>query len=85
MTPEALKGRNRVIGIKQVTKSVKRGLAASVILAEDADEKVLRPLTELCEANDVPVSYAKTMQELGKACGIEVGAAAAAISKTTES
>lgn len=79
MTLETLKNANRVIGIKQVAKAVKRGNAQEVFVAEDAEAKVVEPLKELCQEQKVPVSTAATMQELGTACGIEVGAAAAAV------
>ena len=79
MTLEALKNANRVIGIKQVAKAVKRGSAQAVFIAEDAEARVTEPLMALCEEKQVPVNKAVTMQELGTACGIEVGAAAAAV------
>ena len=81
MALEALKDAERVIGVKQVIKAVKRGAAVSVFIADDADEGVLRPLSELCRDMEVPVVHAESMQALGKACAIEVGAAAAAVLK----
>ena len=81
MTLDTLKSANRVIGIKQVAKAVKRGNAQEVFVADDAEAKVIDPLKELCQEQNVPVSTAATMQELGQACGIEVGAAAAAVLK----
>lgn len=76
---EELKNAKRVIGIKQVTKAVNNGLAGCVFLAADADDRVLKPLKTLCESKKVKVITGVTMTELGKACSIEVGAAAAAI------
>jgi len=35
----------------------------------------------LCNRKSVPVKIVPTMEELGKACGIEVGAAAVAVLK----
>ncbi|MDD6383768.1 ribosomal L7Ae/L30e/S12e/Gadd45 family protein [Mitsuokella sp.] len=81
MTLDTLKSANRVIGIKQVSKAVKRESAACVFIADDADERVTAPLILLCEEQGVAVEHAETMQVLGKACGIEVGAAAAAVLK----
>ncbi|MGN0949799.1 MAG: ribosomal L7Ae/L30e/S12e/Gadd45 family protein [Mitsuokella sp.] len=81
MTLDALKGASRVMGIKQVTKAVKRGAAESVFLADDADAHVTEPLQKLCREHGVPVEHAATMKDLGNACGIEVGAAAAAVLK----
>ena len=79
MTLDALKGASRVMGIKQVSKAVKRGDATCVFLADDADTRVIEPLIVLCQGQGVPVEHAATMADLGNACGIEVGAAAAAI------
>ena len=81
MTLDTLKSANRVIGIKQVSKAVKRESAACVFIADDADERVTAPLILLCEEQGVAVERAETMQVLGKACGIEVGAAAVAVLK----
>lgn len=75
----ALKNAKRVIGIKQVTKAVRNHLAKCVYIADDADDRVLSPLKELCEAEGIEVISAASMAELGKACNIEVGAAAAAL------
>ncbi|WP_196593786.1 L7Ae/L30e/S12e/Gadd45 family ribosomal protein [Pectinatus sottacetonis] len=76
---EELKNAKRVIGMKQVTKAVNNGLAEYVFLAIDADDRVLKPLKILCESRKVKIITGSTMAELGKACSIEVGAAAAAI------
>ncbi len=81
MTLEALKTAKRVIGIKQVAKAVKREAATEVFIADDADAKVVEPLETLCMEQNVPVSRVSSMKELGTACNIEVGAAAAAAIK----
>ena len=81
MTLEALKTAKRVIGIKQVAKAVKREVATEVFIADDADAKVVEPLETLCTEQNVPVSRVSSMKELGTACNIEVGAAAAAAIK----
>lgn len=81
MTLETLRGSQRVIGIKQVMKVVSKAMADCVFVAEDADERVVAPLLELCQTNGMKVVKVPSMAELGKACAIEVGAAAAAILK----
>ena len=50
-----------------------------VYLAENADPAVTEPLAVLCQTQGIPLTWVKTMAELGKACGIDVGAAAAAV------
>ena len=55
MTLEALKTADRVIGIKQVTKAINKGTAAQVFIADDADDRVTKPLLELCTEKKVEV------------------------------
>ena len=81
MTLDTLKSANRVIGIKQVTKAVKRKAVAMVFIASDADERVTAELKAVCQEYSVLTDEAVGMQEIGKVCNIEVGAAAAAILK----
>ena len=68
-----------VVGTKQLKKAVKAGRARYVFLAENADPAVTEPLEELCAANHIQFTWVPSMAELGRVCGIEVGAAAAAV------
>ena len=70
---------NKTVGTKQTLKAVDRGLAQVVFLAEDADERVLQDLLRACQERSVEVVQVESMAELGRACGIEVGAASAAV------
>mgnify|MGYP001184965746 CR=1 FL=1 len=80
MTLDRMKNaRKCAIGSKQATKAIEKGNAQVVFLARDADEHVTRPLYSHCESKGVEVVWVDTMTVLGKACGIEVGAAAAAV------
>ncbi len=72
----------RVIGIKQVSKAIDRGVAEKVYVADDAEKRVVLPLEELCDRHGVSIIRIATMKELGLVCGIEVGAAAAALLKS---
>ncbi|WP_371376784.1 ribosomal L7Ae/L30e/S12e/Gadd45 family protein [Sporomusa aerivorans] len=76
-----LKTAKKAIGTKQAVRAVEKGLAAKVYLAADADRRVTAPLIQLCSQKGIQVDEASTMSELGKACGIEVGAAAVALLK----
>ncbi len=67
-----------IVGAKQLRKALKNGRVLSVYLADDADPAVTEPLVQLCKMQDIPVTWVKTMAELGRACKIDVGAAAAA-------
>jgi large subunit ribosomal protein L7A len=71
----------KVIGAKQTLKSVKLGSAKVVYIAEDAEQKVTKPIVESCSQNGVEVIIVPTMHELGKMCDIDVGAATACVLK----
>ncbi len=82
MSLEALvQAEKRAVGVKQTEKSVVKNNAAKVYVAADADERVTDKLLELCRAKSVEVISVESMNELGKACGIHVKAAAAAVLK----
>lgn len=68
-----------VVGAKQIRKALKKGDISTVFLAENADPAITEPLADACREQKVSVSWVRSMKELGVACGIEVGAAAAAI------
>ena len=67
-----------VVGSKQLKKALLNGRARFVCLAENADPAITSSLEELCVQRGVRFTWIESMAELGKACGIEVGAAAAA-------
>ena len=67
-----------VVGAKQLKKAVRAGRVRLVFLARNADPAVTDPLEDLCRTNSIPIIWVPTMAELGRSCGIEVGAAAAA-------
>ncbi len=70
-----------VVGAKQLRKALVSGSAQQVYLAKNADPALTEPIAELCREQCVPFAWVKSMTELGQACGIEVGAAAAATVK----
>jgi large subunit ribosomal protein L7A len=67
------------VGTNQTTKAITQDVAVEVFLAEDADQRVVSCIVQLAKQHDVPIVWVKTMKQLGVACGIEVGAATAAI------
>ncbi|MDS1030412.1 ribosomal L7Ae/L30e/S12e/Gadd45 family protein [Bacillota bacterium LX-D] len=69
----------KTIGTKQTIKAVQRGAALVVYIAKDAEPRVLDPLVKLCQEKGLEVVMVDSMLELGKACGIEVGSASAAV------
>lgn len=74
-----LSASEKIVGIKQLRKALRDDKAAKVFVAENADPKLTQPIIETCREKDVPVVAVPTMEELGKACEIEVGAAVAAL------
>ena len=75
---EELTKSNFVVGAKQLKKALKNGKACQVFLACNADPAITEPIAALCQQNSVDYAWVKSMTDLGHACGIEVGAAAAA-------
>ncbi|MEA5038667.1 MAG: ribosomal L7Ae/L30e/S12e/Gadd45 family protein [Clostridiaceae bacterium] len=76
-----LKTGKKVVGVKQSGKAVASGKAAEAFLAENCEMCIRDSFTELCEKYQVPLTIIPTMAELGVACGIQVGAAAAVLLK----
>ena len=76
-----LNTKEKIVGIKQLRKALNEGRARKVFAAEDADPKLTGPILDQCADGAVAVERVPTMAELGRACGIEVGAAVAALLK----
>ena len=73
------KGKSKlIVGSKQLRKALENGRAKQVYLAENADPAITEPIEALCLENHVEYIWVPCKMELGHACGIEVGAAAAA-------
>lgn len=70
------------IGINQTIKAIEQGQVEEVYIAQDADKRLTQKIALLCKEKGVPVIYVDSMRRLGKACGIDVGAATAAIKKS---
>ncbi len=81
MLEDLSKASNKTIGMKQTLKAVRNGNAAKVFLARDVDDFVANKIEEQCREHNVPIIMVDSMELLGKACGIDVGAATAAILK----
>ena len=72
-----LAGGKLLVGAKQLKKGLLAGTVKTVYLAENADPNVTEPIAELCTKANIQPVWVRTMAELGRICGIEVGAAAA--------
>lgn len=76
---EELKTGSTVVGLKQLRKVLKDGTVQKVFLARNAEPRLVEPIEALCREKNVPCIWVDTMAQLGTACGIDVGAAAAAL------
>ena len=73
-----LANRRLVVGSKQLRKALSSGRATLVFLARNADPAITEPIEAMCRQMSVEVTWVQNMMDLGHACGIDVGAAAAA-------
>ena len=71
----------RVVGTRQILKKFACDGIETLIIADNAQERIIQPLVELAAQKNAAVLHVKTMDELGRLCGIAVGAAAAGILK----
>ena len=76
---DQLRGCKTVVGAKQLRKALLSGTASRVFLAKNADPALTEPIEALCLQHHVQCTWVPSMTELGHACGIDVGAAAAAV------
>ena len=67
----------KVIGVKQTTKAIKNGEGKTLYIAKNADLEIIEGLENLCKEKALNIIYIDTMKDLGKLCGIDVGAATA--------
>ena len=72
---------NLIIGTKQTVKALRTRNAEAVIIALDADSSVTSKVIDAANEFSVPIDYVDSMRLLGKACKIDVGAAAVVIMK----
>ena len=67
-------------GTNEATKAIERGTSKLIIIAEDVDPpEVVAHLPILCEEQGAAYAFVPSKQELGKALGIDITSAAAAI------
>lgn len=72
-------------GVNEVTKSVERGLASFVVMAEDIDpEEIVMHIPMLCDQRKIAYSYVPTKMELGKAIGMNIPCSSVAIERAGE-
>ena len=78
---DSLKNGNKTVGVRQSLKALEKNIVKTLFIAKDADDRVTANLIKHCEMNSIDIVYVDSMKQLGKACGIEVNAAVAALLK----
>ncbi|GAE26027.1 ribosomal L7Ae family protein [Halalkalibacter wakoensis JCM 9140] len=78
---KVLQAKDLIIGTKQTLKALDEGIVSEVLIANDAEYRVIYKVEALAEAKGIPLLYVDSMKKLGKACGIDVGAATVALRK----
>lgn len=76
---KVLQAQQFVVGTKQTVRALREGNVREVIVAEDADPAIMNKIIEAAKEANVPITKVDSMKKLGKACKIQVGAAAVAI------
>ncbi|MFA8438926.1 50S ribosomal protein L7ae-like protein [Pueribacillus sp. YX66] len=70
-----------IIGTKQTLKALQEGQVSELIIADDAEIRVVNKVKVFATELGIPITTVDSMKKLGEACGIEVGAATVAIKK----
>ena len=67
-------------GTNEATKAIERGISKLIVIAEDVEPpEVVAHLPIICDEQGAAYAFVPSKQELGKALGIDVTSAAAAI------
>ena len=69
----------RVVGTKQLLRALDEGKVAQAFVAMDADLLLTKRVVDRCFDMNIPCTQVETMEKLGRACGIDVKAAAAGL------
>ena len=71
----------RVVGTKQLLRALDEGKIAHAYVAKDADLLLTKRVVDRCYDMNIPCTQVESMEKLGRACGIDVKAAAAGLLK----
>ena len=80
MLADLAKGK-KAVGLRAVTKAMEKDQVLEAFVAGDADMFIRAKIETFCNEKRIRLTPVATMEELGKACGIDVGASAAALLK----
>lgn len=68
-----------IIGTKQTVKAMKQGLVKEVYIALDVEGRIIELAVAIAQETNVPIYYVESKVDLGKACGLRIGASVVAI------
>lgn len=68
---------NLIVGARQSMKALVKGKVTEVYMADDSDEFIRKEFIRECRAREIKITHYISMVELGRDCGIEIGAAVA--------
>ena len=71
----------KAVGTKEVLRALKANEAACAFVASDIDTFLYQKVTRAGAEAGIPVHKVESSKELGRACGLTIGCAAAAVCK----
>lgn len=77
--PEVFEKNKIKIGFKEVVNLISENKAGKVFVADDCDDSFREKITKTAALHGIDAEFVPTMKELGKMCGIDVGASCAAV------
>ena len=77
--------RNKVAGVRAVSRAIAEGSAKKILVAKDAETKIITEVLLLAEEKGIEVVWVARMKELGEYCGISVGASCCAVLESINS
>jgi large subunit ribosomal protein L7A len=80
----ALKVSPKVVGTIETLRAVKERRVHKIFLADDVDQDIKDKIYEAAESSNIDVNIVDNKLKLGRACGIDVAAASAALLKKFE-
>lgn len=72
---------NRIVGLKQLLRELENETVQRIYIADDADLHVKGKIRKAVNGRAIEIIGVDSMEMLGGICGIDVGAACAAILK----
>lgn len=76
-----IKSSDICVGVKQSKKALEEGRISKAYIADDADPHVTEPFAVACSVAGVEIIKTPSMEKLGHAAGIDVGAAIVSVLK----